>query len=723
MEETPATVPRSAGDRPRKNDAAIVAPEPLETSVSYPKTGRGAAKVVLELVVERDGRVSNARVVSGADPFARAARRAAAAWKFTPATRGGEPTRARIRFVVDFEQREVPDQDPEPVGSGESVLPTVNAEEPLEIEVRGERRHPTATSFSRAEARQLPGAFGDPIRTLDMMPGVYPIVSALPLFFVRGAPPGNVGFFIDGVRIPLLYHVFLGPSVVHPAIIERVDLYAAAYPANYGRFAGAVVAAELAEPERRLHGEASVRLLDSGAIVEAPFARGRGVAMVGGRYSYTGLIVSALTGNELKYWDYQGLASYDVTPNSALSVFAFGALDYVDAGAEDVGGTSFHRVDLRFDHEFSSRTDARVAVTWGFDKTLSDVGFVSDRMLAGRASLEHRARPELTLRVGGDAVRDSYQLSIEPAASERIIYETLFPTRDDLALGAFAELELAPEPWYSVVPGVRVDLFRSLGSTEHSVDPRLTTNFQASEELRLFHAVGMAHQTPNFVPAIPGAQVAGLDSGLQRTVHTQSGVEFAVPYDASLTLGYFQNAYFDLTDPSGINQSLDIDESSADLRSTGHAYGLEVHLKRPLKNKFGAVLSYTLSRTTRSYGQIKTLSAYDRTHVLNAAGVYDFAPGWQAGVRTAFASGIPGGREVPPNKMYDGTRSRPYVRVDVKLQKRWRLDQHSWWGINAEVLNASAGTEVLRRNCGRRGCEDVVAPPLVLPSVGVELVF
>ncbi len=699
----------------------VRAPEPVTTEVNYPKGASGDEEVELELVVEADGSVSEARLVYGADPFGEAARTASLGWRFKPARRGDQATRARIRFAVRFEEsetHELPPSADEAPAAGDGTQ-----EPPLEIEVHGERRHPISTSFTRAEARQLPGAFGDPTRTLDMMPGVSPIVSALPLFFIRGAPPGNVGFFIDGVRIPLLYHVFLGPSVVHPAMIERVDLYAAAYPANHGRFAGAIVSAKLVEPRRQLSGEASVRLLDSGALVEAPFDGGRGSAIIGGRYSYTGLIVSAISGNELKYWDYQGLVSYDLTPQSSLSLFAFGALDYVNAGAEDIGGTSFHRVDLRLDHDFSSNTEARLAATWGFDKTLSDVGHVSDRMLAGRGHVEHRADSVVTLRTGFDVAQDKYALDIEPAASEKIVYETLFPTRTDLALGLYAEMLIAPSDWYSVTPAVRTDVFRSLGVTRQSVDPRVTASFQAYEQVRLFQAVGLAHQTPNFVPAIPGAQVAGLSSGLQRTVHTTGGVELSGPEATSLTVAYFQNAYFDLTDPAGLNQSLDIDEDSADTRATGHAYGLEFHLKRPFSRRLGGVLSYTLSRTTRSYDRVSTLSAYDRPHVVNAAAVYALGAGWQAGARLAFASGIPGAREVPPDKIYDQSRSRPYARLDIKVEKRWQLSPTSWWGVHAEVLNATAGTEVLRRNCGQAGCEDVSAPPLVLPSVGVEAAF
>ena len=110
--------------------------------------------------------------------------------------------------------------------------------------MQGERAPPATTSYSRAEVRQIPGAFGDPFRAVETLPGVTPIASALPFFYVRGAPPGNVGYFFDGIRVPYLFHVGIGPSVVQPALVERVDLHPGAYPARFGRFAGGIVAAE-----------------------------------------------------------------------------------------------------------------------------------------------------------------------------------------------------------------------------------------------------------------------------------------------------------------------------------------------------------------------------------------------------------------------------------------------------------------------------------------------
>ena len=70
----------------------------------------------------------------------------------------------------------------------------------------------------------MAGAMGDPFRAVANMPGVGQLVTGLPVFFVRGAPPGNLGFQVDGVRVPLLFHAFLGPAVIHPKMIERIEL-------------------------------------------------------------------------------------------------------------------------------------------------------------------------------------------------------------------------------------------------------------------------------------------------------------------------------------------------------------------------------------------------------------------------------------------------------------------------------------------------------------------
>ena len=161
------------------------------------------------------------------------------------------------------------------------------------------RREPTAPkdTIGGREIRQVPGAFGDAFRALESLPGVTPIVSGLPYYFVRGAPPGNTGFFIDGVRVPGLFHLGVGPAVMYPALIDHVDLFKGAYPVSFGRFAGGVLSAETVRPADHARADWTLRLFDAGALVEAPFGKQadgsppRGSALVSGRYGYPGLLL------------------------------------------------------------------------------------------------------------------------------------------------------------------------------------------------------------------------------------------------------------------------------------------------------------------------------------------------------------------------------------------------------------------------------------------------
>src|SRR4029078_932058 len=85
-----------------------------------------------------------------------------------------------------------------------------------ETTVRSRRRDVGQTTLSHADVRNTPGACGDPFRAIEALPGVTPLASGLPYFFVRGAPPNDNRYFIGGTRTPLLLHLARGQRVVAP---------------------------------------------------------------------------------------------------------------------------------------------------------------------------------------------------------------------------------------------------------------------------------------------------------------------------------------------------------------------------------------------------------------------------------------------------------------------------------------------------------------------------
>jgi hypothetical protein len=717
----------------RLPEQVVTPPRVIAADVVYPGGATGAASVLLELVVDRQGAVSAARVVEGEEPFASAAASGALSFRFEPARRDGQPVPARIRFELRF----APPQPPLiPALPAESTPPTeaprVSLPEPAtsgqvtEVQVFGASA-PGAVSISQAEVRMMAGVLGDPFRAVSTLPGVSQLVTGLPVFFVRGAPPGNLGFLVDGVRVPLLFHAFLGPAVIHPKMIERIELYAGGYPASFGRFAGGVVNADLVQPRGDFNAEWSVRLVDAGAFVDIPFAGGRGNVMLAGRYSYTALVLSLLSDLTLDYWDYQVLASYDLTSRDTVSVFAFGAYDYASTPPDQAldqtpqdgeNAVLFHRVDLRYDRRLGDASKLRAALTLGTEGTRGGQGVVRDRLGGARLELSTQLGDPVLLRAGVSANLDRYELDLDPATENFLDVQALFPGRTDFVIGAYADLVIAAAPGVSVTPGLRVDRYTSQGNVAVGISPRLAASFRVTRQVSIEHAIGIADQPPNFVPGVPGVAVAGLPGGLQRSVQTSAGVRTELPWSITGTTTLFNNAYFSLTDPFGQTQDLDLDADEAEVRSVGHALGLELSLVRPMTRGFGASLAYTLSRSTRSYERIRTLAGYDRPHVLNLGASLDLGRRWLASARSVLYSGVPGSRTLGERRLFDQSRARPFFRLDLRLEKRFVLSPSAWWSVTAEIMNASLSSEVLRRPCEPTCIDDEVGP-IVLPSLGV----
>ncbi|CAN92080.1 tonB family protein [Sorangium cellulosum So ce56] len=767
--------------------ARVTMPSPLgPTEAPYPPGGVGDATVVARITVYADGTVG-AVEVEGEEPFASAAARAAPSWRFEPARRDGRPIGARILFPVRFRDPRAaapaappaaPAGPAPPRGSIATAPPSPPAAaQAIDVVVVGERGAPMTTSMTREEVRQVPGAFGDPFRAIEAMPGVTPIASGVPYFFVRGAPPGNVGYFIDGVRVPLLYHVALGPSVIHPALVERVDLYPGGFPARFGRYTGGVIAGETREPARLLHGEANLRLFDAGALVEAPWADGRGTALVGGRYAYPGALLALFSpGVELGYWDYQARVTYDASPYDRVGLFAFGSHDYL-AQIEDDGDTDvvlagdFHRLDLRYDRFFARGGRLRHAITLGHEESENQDGERAGRarLLGARVELSAPVSERLTARAGVDAQLERFDIDIRendgdfPTRNDRALAR-LFTSREDLAAGLWADVVVRAAPGFEVVPGLRGDLFASGGATRATVDPRLATRLQATPRVALLSAFGVTHQPPSFLGAVPGMQVGGLRGGVQTGLLASAGVELRLPGEIKATITGFRSGFFDLSDalgnrPPGTDAGL---AQRAELRGAGSAHGLEIHAHRSLSKRIGGFVSYTLSRSIRHVGRESFDSAFDRRHVLNMAAAVDVGRGWKLGGRAVFYSGIPmtvdynlWDNDGVDGQRPDGNDDRPdteqdirrrerlreriaqvvrrlslperlpaFFRLDLRLEKRWILRKGRTVSLTVEVLNATAGKETLQYECSLlRGCEPETLGPITLPSIGAEATF
>jgi hypothetical protein len=95
-------------------------------------------------------------------------------------------------------------------------------------------------------------------------------------------------------------------GVIHPRLLDRVDLYA-----------GGVVSVQTRDPEPAPSGEASSSPFGVGDLIEAPFARGRGSLL---------RALLFLLSPEVKL-DYQARATYEPSARDRFGAFGFGSYD------------------------------------------------------------------------------------------------------------------------------------------------------------------------------------------------------------------------------------------------------------------------------------------------------------------------------------------------------------------------------------------------------------
>ena len=421
------------------------------------------------------------------------------------------------------------------------------------------------------EIQKIPGTFGDPFRVIQTLPGVSSVVSLLPFPIVRGASPASTGFLLDGTRIPLLFHLLAGPSVVHPVFIDEIQFFPGGAPAPYGGYVGGIVDGRTrrARPDERLL-DFDVNLLQAGGFVRAPVAPLGATVTAAGRYGYPGFLLGLATNEvSLSYWDYQ-LRLDGGTPANSWTVFLFGARDQLDTPAPNAMPNDpnpplepslilgFHRLDLRL-----NLTQGRLAEMFravlGYDRTLSN----------GTDFWVWTAEPQIAatwtqsskLRIAG-GVLGTFR-SLRQGA-------TALPTDNPFAaitssLGtiyvgsSYLETIWRPTPDVLIRPGVRADVYADATATKPAVDPRLTLRYRLFERnlpdseptgdaraVWLKASAGIYHQPPRFVLPLPGLDLMPLKYGLLRSYQTSVGAEIPLREKTSLSVEGFFN-YMDPT--------------------------------------------------------------------------------------------------------------------------------------------------------------------------------
>jgi hypothetical protein len=581
------------------------------------------------------------------------------------------------------------------------------------------RQPAAAVRVSGEESRTTAGTGGDPFRIIESLPGVSQIVWPFAAYAIRGANPGNTGFFLDGVRIPALYHFALGPSVIHPYLVDKVTFYPGGYSARLGGYVSGAVAAEtVAPPSDITRFVADVRLYDAGGLAASPWDGGRGTIAVAARYAYTGFIVARLFPEvSFGYADYQLRADHTLG-GGHITLLALGSFDTLDIKQGDIGDASlsFHRVDLRWEGPLAGgRLLARAALATDDAKSELFQNPIAVRAYAAvpKLAYSHPLSGASSVEAGveADAERfhtDAVEMPTRPLGD-------LARSRGALATAAYLTATLG---WSGLAlePGVRYAYYAEQGVRRGFLEPRLSVRLPVRPGTSLEATLGRFSQLPSLPLAVAGFDGFGLrDYGLQTSTQVAGGVDTHLP--AALTLrvtGFYQWLF--VSDLYSTFNHDPTDMGFLQMRP-GRGYGAELMLRLPEQQRVRGWLAYTLSWSQRDFSGVWAPSDWDQRHILNLVGAVRLAHEWSVGARFHYNTGRP----YPLETGY--VRLPAFWQLDLRADKHIVLDRATL-DFYVELGNATLTREVIAIQSPNPSStppvEEQVGFRIVLPSIGIH---
>jgi hypothetical protein len=216
------------------------------------------------------------------------------------------------------------------------VDPPVEADE---VVVRYTRATPGAVErrIPLEQRALLPGSLGDPLRALSVEPGIARTPYDAGWLLVRGGDEDETGIFLDGVRLPIAYHLGGFTSVLHPDMTDEVRFWPGAFPARYrDALAGVVdiVPSQQAADQARVAAGVNVVFAHAHTAVPTRF----GSVSVAARRSYLDGVLAAVLDPESariapRFWDAQAQVHLGEATVTALALG-----DAIDAPSFDNTG-------------------------------------------------------------------------------------------------------------------------------------------------------------------------------------------------------------------------------------------------------------------------------------------------------------------------------------------------------------------------------------------------
>ncbi|MBK9645088.1 MAG: TonB family protein [Deltaproteobacteria bacterium] len=635
----------------------------------------------------------------------------------------------------------------------------------------------TQRTITMGEVRRIPGTFGDPIRVVQSLPGAARSPFGTGVLIIRGSNPEDSGVYVEGVRIPFIYHIGGYVSVFNPDLIGAVDYLPGNYGAQYGRTTGGVIDVKIKQeaPEQgRLVW--STDLLDSGGFYEGRLGEsGNHHIGVAARRSYIDAVLPLVprygaSGFVVRprWADYQVRYGYTGLEDTRVTAFVFGFSDKLLVGSDDgvAQGTDQDTQDdfavnywsqralVTVEHRFSDKLTAKITPAFGWDYTYLGSGqslqITQDQWIwQVRGEAVWRPHPTIEVIPGIDWLWGgaTFEFGLPFNPNSLVEYDPL-AEREDYTLSGKGQAR-SPDVYLKanwrpfkdperllITPGLRVTPVRIVDELDTiSFDPRVIARAKVVKGGFVKAATGIYSQPPQSFEAYHPNPDIRTELVNERAWTSTLGYEQQLTQGLSVELEVFTKDLDNLIVSNRELQSLSTDQFNTN-EGVGRVKGLEFMLRQAAINQTFGWVSYTLSKSERrDYPDSEwVLFDFDQTHILTVVGGYKLPYGIEASGRFQYVTGNPytpyaGGVYDIDQDFYsafssgdtNSERLPSFVALDLRIDKAWTFKQ---WRMNTYVdfLNAYRGVnpEFVQYNYDYTESAYIRGLPFI-PSPGVNI--
>jgi hypothetical protein len=560
---------------------------------------------------------------------------------------------------------------------------------------------PAQQVLGSADIQNLRGVLADdPLRAVQVLPGVATGDDLRSEFTVRGSNFSHMHLTLEGFTTPYLLHAIRAVedesssgsvAMINSDILQDVALVSGGYVQRSGNRTGASVEFNVRSGSReRPQVRAAVSGTGVSLVVEGPLPGRRGSWLVSARQSYLDLVIERLVDDQVQFGfsDAQAKAVYDLSSSQRLQLTVLAGRSRLKEPEDQIDGNDLYvglnasAIGIGRWQWSGARSVVSAGVMGGVNRFSNETigGIDLDRgreqQVSARFDARHQLSQAIELEAGGEVdVVDESRWRQRPVTSTtyRVINDY---AGDGTRLGVYGSARWTVAPWLSVLPGVRVD--HSSLTDDWTASPWLQAVWRISPGTVVRGATGVYQQFPTFEQVIGAWGTPDLPAA--RATSVDVGVEQAIGPSARLQVTVYDREEEDFLRRPGVEPRL-VDgrfvpgSSTArfENRVEGSTRGIEMMLQRLDANGFSGWISYSYGRNRyrdtvsgeRYWGDL------DQRHTINLYGLYRLSP------RLSVSGKLRMGSNFPAPGYYTESDGRFYVgetKNDVRLPSFARLD-------------------------------------------------